>query len=103
MSTSLIEIRDGIRVEAEVEPSAFKPIASGIVKKDIEKSFDQIIPILRSVSRSMVSAWQEMNQDVIVDQAEIQINFSFEGEGNLYVTKAKAGANLSVKLVFKPK
>jgi hypothetical protein len=103
MTTSLIEIRDGIRVEAEVQESEFKPIASGIVRKEIGKSFDQIIPILHSVSSSIASAWQEMNQDVIVDQAEVQINFSFEGKGNLYVTQAKAGANLSVKLIFKPK
>jgi hypothetical protein len=38
-----------------------------------------------------------------IEQAEIQIGFSFEGEGNLYVTKSKAGANLTVKMVLKPK
>jgi hypothetical protein len=40
---------------------------------------------------------------VAIETAEVTINFSFEGEGNIYVTKAKAGSNLSVKLILKPK
>jgi hypothetical protein len=44
-----------------------------------------------------------MNQDMILEQAEVEIGFSFEGEGNVYVTKAKASSNLTVKLILKPK
>ena len=47
--------------------------------------------------------WSELNQEVEVESAEVTINFSFQGEGNIYVTKAKAGSNLSVKLTLKPK
>jgi hypothetical protein len=38
-----------------------------------------------------------------IEQAEIELGLSFEGEGNLYVTKSKLGANLTVKLVLTPK
>jgi Trypsin-co-occurring domain 1 len=38
-----------------------------------------------------------------IDQAEVQLSLSFEAEGNLYITKSKANANMTVKLVLKPK
>ncbi|NES65993.1 MAG: hypothetical protein F6K24_12395 [Okeania sp. SIO2D1] len=38
-----------------------------------------------------------------IQQAEMEVDFKFEEEGNLYITKAKAGANFKVKLVWKPK
>lgn len=38
-----------------------------------------------------------------IEQAEIELGLSFEGEGNLYITKSKAGASLTVKLTLKPK
>ncbi|GGA52630.1 hypothetical protein [Okeania sp. KiyG1] len=38
-----------------------------------------------------------------IQQAEVEVSFNFEGEGNLYITKAKAGAYFMVKLVLKPK
>lgn len=38
-----------------------------------------------------------------IERAEIELGLSFEGEGNLYVTKSSAGANLKVKLSLKPK
>jgi hypothetical protein len=38
-----------------------------------------------------------------IEQAEVEIGLSFEGQGNLYVAKSAIGANLTVKLVLKPK
>lgn len=102
MATRLIELEDGILVEAEVSEEEAKPISTSVVK-EVKSSFDKVKPILVSVSRPIAEAWQEINKDMEIEQAEVESNFSFEGEGNLYVTKAKAGANLSVKLVLKPK
>jgi hypothetical protein len=43
-----------------------------------------------------------MNKEMEIEQAEVEIGFSFEAEGNLYITKSKASANLTVKLTLKP-
>lgn len=50
-----------------------------------------------------MTAWDELNQDMHIERAEIELGLSFEGEGNIYVTKATASANLVVKLQLKPK
>ena len=102
MATRLIELEDGILVEAEVPEDEAKPISTNVIK-EVKSSFAKVKPILVSISRPIAEAWQEINQDMDIEQAEVEVGFNFEGEGNLYITKGKAGANLKVKLVLKPK
>jgi len=102
MPTRLIALEDGILIEAEVPEDEARAISSSTIK-GVRSTFDQIKPILLSVSRPLASTWKELNKEMEIEQAEVDIGFSFEGEGNLYITKAKANANLNVKLVLKPK
>jgi hypothetical protein len=102
MATKLIQLEDGILVEVEVPPEQAQPISGGAADR-VSATFDQIRPILVKACRPIATAWKEINQDMNIEQAEIQLGFNFEGEGNLYITKSKAAANLTVKLVLKPK
>ncbi|NEQ75539.1 MAG: hypothetical protein F6K24_33480 [Okeania sp. SIO2D1] len=102
MATRLIELEDGILVEAEVPENEAQPISTNGIK-EVKSSFAKVKPILISISRPIAEAWQEINKDMEIEQAEVEVGFNFEGEGNLYITKAKAGTNLKVKLVLKPK
>ena len=102
MATKLIELEDGTLVEVEVPEDQAKQI-SGSTADRVNTTFNKIKPILVNTCRPIAAAWQELNQEMQIEQAEIEIGFSFEGEGNVYVTKAKAGSNLKVKLVLKPK
>jgi len=106
MPTKLIRLDDETLIEVEVLPDEAQAISGGSaepVNTSFDKVFDQIRPTLLKVCKPFANTWKELNQEVKVEQAEVELGFSFEGEGNLYITKAKAGANLSVKLVLKPK
>ena len=102
MATRLIELEEGILVEAEVPENEAQPISTNVIK-EVKSSFAKVKPILISISRPIAEAWQEINKDMDIEQAEVEVGFNFEGEGNLYITKGKTGANLKVKLVLKPK
>jgi len=102
MPTKLIQLDDGTMVEIEVPQDQAQQIAGGFADK-VNSTFDKIRPILLNVCRPVTEAWKELNKEMNIEQAEIQIGLSFEGEGNLYITRSKAGANLTVKLVLKPK
>ena len=102
MATKLIQLDDDILVEVEVPPEQAQPISGGAADR-VNATFDKIRPILVKTCRPIAAAWKEINQDMNIEQAEIQLGFNFEGEGNLYITKSKATANLTVKLVLKPK
>ncbi len=102
MSTKLIEFEDGTLIEVEVSDDQAKEISNRFSEK-VQKTLDDIKPTLISICRPITETFKELNKEMKVDQAEVELGFSFEGEGNLYITKAKANANLTVKLVLKPK
>ena len=102
MATRLIELEDGILVEAEVPEGEAEPISTNAIK-EVKSTFAKVKPILISISRPIAEAWQEINKDMEIEQAEVEVGFNFEGGGNVYIAKAKTGTNLKVKLVLKPK
>ena len=102
MASKLIELNDGTLVEVEVSENQAREISGGFADK-VSESFDKIKPILINTCRPITAAWQELNKDMEIDQAEVQLGLSFEAEGNLFVTRSKAGANLTVKLILKPR
>ncbi|OEU83371.1 MAG: hypothetical protein BA873_15980 [Desulfobulbaceae bacterium C00003063] len=101
MGSKLIKLNDGTLIEAEVNNGEAKEIASGLADK-VNSSFEKIRPILTSVCKPITETWKELSKEMTIDQAEIQLGLNFEGEGNLFITKSKAGANITVKLVLKP-
>jgi hypothetical protein len=101
MTTKLIRLKDGLLVEVETTAKDAQQIASKQMK-EVEETIDSISPILIKVCSPVLAAWKELNKDMNIAEAEIELGLSFEGEGNIFVTKAKAGANLSIKLILKP-
>jgi hypothetical protein len=90
MPYKLIELEDGTLVEVE---------ASEAEAREIEK----IRPLLLRVTKPLVEVWRELNKDLEVQQADVEIGLGFEGEGNLFITKAKGSANLTIRLKLAPK
>lgn len=101
MSTKLIQLQDGVFVEVEV-PAAQARQLSGSFADKVNANIDKIKPILTSVVRPILATWNEINQDMLVEQAEVELGLSFGGEGNLYITKSTVSANITVKFVLKP-
>jgi len=97
MPTQFITLKDGIRIEAEVTDTR-------VAAKDgkIEQTIDSIKPTLVRVVQPVVAAWNELNQDMDIQQAEIELGFGFEASGNLFIASTKGNVNLKVKLVLKP-
>jgi hypothetical protein len=103
MTTKLIKLQDGTLVEVEVSPGEAQQIAGGSLAKRVESTFDQIKPTLINACRPIADVWQELNKDMHISQAEVEIGLSFAVEGDIYISKSKADANLKVKLTLKPK
>lgn len=102
MATKLVQLDDGTLIEVEALSNQVQEISGGFADK-VSANFDKIRPILIKTCRPLIDAWNELNKEMSIQQAEIEVGLSFEGEGNLYITKSKAGANLTIKLVLKPK
>jgi hypothetical protein len=101
MSTKLIRLADGTLVEVDASSDDVQQISGELAKK-VKSTIDQIQPVILSAAHSVKAAWVELNKDMNVEGAEIEFGISFEGEGNIYITKAKAGANMVIKITLKP-
>lgn len=102
MATKLIKLEDGTLIEVEVPGDQIEQISGGMADK-VNSSLNKIKPILVNTCKQITAAWSELNQDMDIEQAEVELGLSFEGEGNVYVTKLTAGANLTIKLILKPR
>ena len=102
MATKLIELNDGTLVEVEVSSDQAHQISGGFAER-VGTTVDKIEPVLVKICHPIVAAWNEISKETHIEQAEVELGLSFEGEGNLYITKSKAGANLTIRLTLKPK
>jgi hypothetical protein len=102
MASKLIELQDDILVETEVPGDQVEAISGGLADR-VEASIDGIKDILLKTCKPVTEVWKELNKDMQVEQAEVVMGLGFEASGNLYLAKAKGNANLTVKLILKPK
>jgi hypothetical protein len=103
MASRLIELQDGTLVEIEVPENKAKPISGGAADKIKDATIDKIKPIILKACKPISEVWKELGKDMNIEQAEIELGLGFEAEGNLYITKAKGNANLTVTFTLKPK
>lgn len=101
MATQLIQLQNGLMVEAELPGQTGQQIAGGVSKLGVSFN-EKVKPVLLEICEPLAAVWEHLSNDVHVEQAEVEMGFSFEGEGNLFLTKAKTGANFTVKLTLKP-
>jgi hypothetical protein len=102
MATKLIQLQDGTFVEVEVPGEEYHQISSKLADR-VAAALDNIQPAILKVCQPIANTWKDMGDNVVFEQAEIEFGLSFEGEGNLYITRAKTAANLTVKLTIKPR
>lgn len=99
MATKLIRLDDGVLVEVEVPEDEAQPISGGMADR-VAAALDKVRPVLARLAQAVATDWRELSEQVSIDQAEIELGLSFEGEGNLYITRSKATANLTVRLLL---
>lgn len=100
MTTTLIKLDDGTLIEVEVPGDYIQPLSGNTAKK-VNAIIDETLqPVLKNIVKPIRSVWEELNKDMIIEKAEVEISFGFEIEGNVYIAKSKANANLTVKLIL---
>lgn len=101
MATKLIKLADDTLIEVETPERKAQAISGGVADQ-VEGTIDKIRPLLLKVCKPLTSVWNEVNKDMKLEQAEIQIGLNFEAEGNVFLAKSKANANINVTIVVKP-
>jgi hypothetical protein len=107
MSKKLVELENGLLMEVEMsaDDNKIQQISGGdgeIVNR-VEASMGMVEKVLIQSVQPIVHAYNVLNQEVVLEKAEVEIGIGFSAEGNIFVAKGSTSANLKVKLVLKPK
>jgi len=107
MSKKLIELENGLLMEVEIPENelGIEQISAGdndLVNK-VDVSMGKVEKILIKSVEPVINAYHLLNQDIVLEKAEVEIGIGFSAEGNIFIAKGSTSANLKVKLVLKPK
>ncbi len=102
MPTQLIELEDGLLVEVEVPQDQVHQISGG-VPEQVDKAIDTVKPVLLKACRPVVSVWNELNKEMSISSAEVELQLGFSASGSVFLAKASGNANLKIKLSISPK
>ena len=101
MSKKLIEI-DDLLIEVESEEIEAISGGSDMIEK-VDSSMESVKTLLLKSVKPISEAYAVLNQDVVLEKAEIEIGIGFSAEGNIFIAKGKASTNLKIKLILAPK
>ena len=103
MSKKLIELENGLMMEVDIPKEEIEMISSGDVIDRVNSSMGTIETILLQSVQPIVNTYNTLSKDIIISSAKIEVGIGFSAEGNIFIAKGNASANLKVKLVLKPK
>ncbi len=98
--TSLIKLKDGIEVEVELKENQVMEISNNI---NVDSSLEQLQELLSKIVKPISNTYKELNKDISIESAKINIGIKIGVEGNFILAKSSAGANISVELTMKAK
>ena len=102
MSKRFIRI-EGLLVEVEESDSNASAVADDDNTRTIrDGDLGQIRTTLTTIVRHLKDSWGEINQDMRIKEADVEISLGFEAEGNIFVAKGKASSQLKVTLKLEP-
>ena len=102
MPNHLIELEDQLLVEVESPPNQVQQIAGGMPEQ-VDKAIDSVRPLLLKVCQPLTAVWSELNKDMSISGAEVELQLGFSAQGSVFLAKANGSANLKIKLSISPK
>lgn len=100
MPSMLIELEDGTLVEVEATTSQAREISGGFAER-VNSTLDRLRPVLAKACEPVLAMCRDLRENNQIDMVEVELGFSFEGQGNLFIAKATSRANIVVKLRIK--
>ena len=101
MTNHFIELQDNILIEIAPSEEQLQRISGGT--SHVGNSIDAIKPVLLKACKPIVEVWKELNKDMEIAEAKVEISLGFEAEGNVFIAKGKSNASLTLSLTLKPK
>ncbi len=93
----------GLLIEVEVEESQIEKAAAFHSIRRVRTRMDAVMETVKGIVRPFSNLWQELSQDVDLQEATVKLSIGVNSEGSFFVAKGGGSANLEVELKFKPR
>jgi hypothetical protein len=96
----LIRLQDNVLVEVESQPGGWQEISASDAVPQLDAAIGKASDTLVRVCESLAEAVKRISETVEITNVEATVGLGFEAEGNLYITKAKGNASITVKVTM---
>jgi len=93
---------DGLLVEVEAEEGGSKVVSRDNTNEIEDRDLGQIETTLGKVAKHIKASWNEINKDMSIKEATVEVSLGFEAEGNLFIAKGKTSSQLKVTFKLEP-
>lgn len=97
--SELIRYQNGVTIEVAAPQNRAVPVSDSRVQK-LQTNFDATVKSLEPLLRPIQEMIGRILAETHLKEAEVKMGVSFSAEGNLFVTKATAEANLEFTLKY---
>jgi Trypsin-co-occurring domain 1 len=94
---------DGPLVEVTMILPAAKHMSEAHVAKVVSSGFEKIMELMKSIVRPFSETWAELSKEMIISESTVKVSLGVTAEGNFFVTKGSAEANIELELKLSPK
>lgn len=94
---------DGPLVEVEMTLPDTREASSGTFVKVVNRGFEDVLNTLRSIVVPFSDTWKELSKEVEISESTLKVSLGVTAEGNFYIAKGGASANLEISLKLTPK
>lgn len=102
---TLIRLNDGEGplVEVDLPVTEAQLASSGTVIKVVGRGFEELLNTLSSIVVPFKHVWQELSKDAVISETTVSVSLGVTAEGNFFLAKGDAKANLEVTMKLTPK
>ena len=86
MALELIKLEDGVLIEVENSDNHIEQISGGSANQ-LDKNIDIVMPLLKRVISPLKNTFDELNKDMSIEKAEVEIGLGFEAGGDVFIVK----------------
>ena len=97
MMKKLISLDDDVLVQIDILPGQVEQISGDLISK-VSSGLSIIEPVILKVYEPIKTVLNNQDENSKIKEVEVEFGFSFEAEGNIFITSSKASANLIIKL-----
>lgn len=94
---------DGPLVQVTMNVPEARMMSHAHVAKVVSSGFENVMGMLQAIVKPFSETWKELSKDVTISESTLKLSLGVTAEGNFFVTKGTAEANIEIEVKLTPR